>query len=285
VIICVNGQFVPEEQALISVFDRGFLYGDGLFETMRVDHQEPFQWAAHHDRLQRGANFLRMHLPYDHKTLRHYAAELIRANRMPEAILRLQVTRGRGLRGYGVQGAGEPNLVMTLDSLPATARLSAPRWRLATSTLRVFSQDPLVPYKTCNRLGSILAQAEAQSRGVDEALLLNEHGQVVETSSANLFWMAGDEVYTPPLNAGALPGITRAVVLDICQQLTLATREKAAPLAEIKRADCVFLTSSTWGIVEVNSLDEVTLGSTPLLATLRAAYEQRRSQEPSTALR
>ena len=284
-IMFLNGQFVPEEQAFISVFDRGFLYGDGLFETMRVDNQEPFQWTAHRERLQRGADFLRIHLPYDHKTMRHYAAELIRANRMPEAILRLQVTRGRGPLGYGIQGASAPSLVMTLHPLPPTARLSPPRWRLATSSLRICSQDPLLPYKTCNRLGSILSRAEAETRSADEALLLNEHGQAVETSSANLFWTEGGKICTPPLSTGALPGITRAVVLDISQQLALATQEIAAPLAEIKRADSVFLTLSTWGIVEVGSLDEVCFPHSPLLATLRSAYELRRSHEPSTALR
>jgi branched-chain amino acid aminotransferase len=281
----LNGQFLPEEQAFISIFDRGFLYGDGLFETMRVYDGEPFQWTAHRERLQRGADLLRLHLPYDKKTLRHYAAELVRANRMPEAILRMQLTRGRGDRGYGIQGANEPSLTMTLHPVPTSSRQNQPRWRLTTATTRVASRDPLLAYKTCNRLTSILARVEAENLGAEEALLLNENDLVVETSSANIFWLADGIVCTPPLNTGALPGITRLVVLDLCQILHQQAREKTAPLEEIKRADSVFLTLSSWGIVEAAALDEVQFAESPLVALLRDAYEKRVGQEKSTALR
>ena len=100
VLIFLNGQFVPEERAVVSVFDRSFLYGDGLFETMRVFHRKPFRWEQHIERLQRGADFLGIKLPFTPEALRRFAGELVAKNNLPDALLRLTLSRGVGVRGY-----------------------------------------------------------------------------------------------------------------------------------------------------------------------------------------
>src|SRR5690349_13891777 len=117
-IVFLNGQFVPEEQATISVFDRSFLYGDGLFESLRVTRGKPFRWWDHMERLRKGGDFLGIKIPFACKSLEKFAAELIAKNQMPEALLRLTVSRGVGPRGYSPKGADKPVVVMTLHPFP-----------------------------------------------------------------------------------------------------------------------------------------------------------------------
>lgn len=124
----LNGQFVPEAAATVSVFDRSFLYGDGLFETMLVSNGKPFRWMQHMDRLERGAEFLGIKTPFTREALAGCAAELIAQNQMPEALLRLTLSRGVGVRGYSPKGADKPTLVMTLHAIGARIpRASASR--------------------------------------------------------------------------------------------------------------------------------------------------------------
>ncbi len=177
-IVFLNGKFVPEDQAVVSVFDRSFLYGDGLFETMRICKGEPFRWEQHLERFAHGAEFLKIRLPFSSDSLRGFVAELVSRNQMPEALLRATLSRGIGLRGYSPKGADRPSLVMSLHPAPA---LDAPaRWSLVTSSCRLPANEPLAQFKTCNKLPQILARAEADAAGADEALLLNTEGYVVE---------------------------------------------------------------------------------------------------------
>src|SRR6266403_5504984 len=118
-IVFLDGKFVPEEQAVVSVFDRSFLYGDGLFETMRVSGGQPFLWTEHLERLQRGAAFLKIQIPFSADVLRAHAEQLIRLNQLPDALLRLTLSRGVGPRGYSPRGADDPRLVMALHPFPA----------------------------------------------------------------------------------------------------------------------------------------------------------------------
>src|SRR5438874_2265770 len=131
--VFVNGQFVPEEEAVVSVLDRGFLYGDGLFEAVRIFNGQPFRWFQHLERLQRGAEFLGIKLPFSPDALRGFAEELILQNEMPDSLLRLTLSRGIGPRGYSPKGAEQPTIVMSLHPVPALHQEKAPRWRLVTS--------------------------------------------------------------------------------------------------------------------------------------------------------
>lgn len=288
--IFLNGQFVPEDRAVVSVFDRGFLYGDGLFETMRVANGQPFRWAQHLARLQQGAEFLKIKLPFAPAELRRFADRLIAQNRLPNSLLRLTVSRGVGARGYSPKNADQPTCVMTLHPLPETPGWSSsfslsgdtlkrglqpaepPRWKLITSTLRLPAGDPLAQFKTANKLWQVLARAEADAAGADEALLLNTAGHVAEATSANVFWVEGHAVCTPPLAAGILPGVTRAAVMELCAAQGLAVTEKNCPPEKLLGADGVFLTLSSLGVVSVAELDGHALKTSPLVETLQEGY-------------
>ncbi len=274
-LVFLNGNFVPEEQATVSVFDRAFLYGDGLFETLRVYRGSPFCWPEHFERLQRGAAFLGIRVPFDEGELRALALRLIRENGMPEALLRITLSRGIGLRGYSPKGAERPNLVMTLHPAPDLTGQARPGWRVITASIRLSAHEPLAQFKTCNKHPQILARAEADAAGADEALLLNTEGEVVEGATSNLFWIRENIIETPPLAGGILPGVTRLVTLELCQKLGLKVRETGITSAELHQVQGVFLSLSSWGVVEVVSLDRRNLSRSPLLETLQRSYEEK----------
>ena len=269
--VFLNGEFVPAERATVSVLDRGFLYGDGLFETMRVHRGQPFCWEAHLERFERGAAFLKIPLLFTREQLLAAAVKLIELNQLQEAVLRLMLSRGPGARGYSPRGANAPTTVMTLHPLP----LPPASVRLLTSTLRVAAGDPFAPYKIANRLLHIMARAEAEERGADEALLLNTNGHVAETASGNVFWTERGLVCTPHDDAGALHGITRGVVRELCGELGLPIESREATASQLQKADGVFVTGSVSGIVPVASLDGVLISSSPLVGKLQAVYQAR----------
>jgi branched-chain amino acid aminotransferase len=272
-IVFLNGEFVPEEQATVSVFDRSFLYGDGLFESLRVTRGKPFRWWDHMERLRKGGDFLGIKIPFTCKSLEKFAAELIAKNQMPESLLRLTVSRGVGRRGYSPKGAATPTLVMTLHALPPVTA-SGHGWKLHTASLRLPAGEKLAQFKTANKLAQVLARAEADVAGADEALLLNTNGFVVEGASSNLFWVEGETVCTPPLASGILAGVTRAVLVEICQQLAVTFAEREITGEKLRRASGVFLTLSSLGVVECGKLDGTVLARSPLVETLRRAYEE-----------
>jgi aminodeoxychorismate lyase len=268
----LNGEFVPEEKALVSVLDRGFLYGDGLFETMRVVASQPFRWKEHMHRFRRGAEFLRIRVPYDAKAQRRFADELIARNAVRDCVLRVTLSRGSGPRGYSPQGAQTPTFVMTLQAAPAIDLQHPPRWRAIRSSFRMTANDPLNAFKTANKLTQVLARAEADAAGVDEVLLLNDRQEVVSASAANVLWVEGRSVCTPALKTGALPGVTRGVVFELCRSLEIAVREVSATFDQVRKAQGVFLTGSVVGIIEVSEIDTTPVRAAPLVAKLQAAY-------------
>jgi branched-chain amino acid aminotransferase len=271
-IVFLNGQFVPEEQAVVSVFDRGFLYGDGLFETLRIYGGIPFRWAEHLRRLGEGARLLGIPLPWPAAQLRGYLDQLVQRNQMPDALLRLTVSRGVGARGYSPKGADQPTLVMTMHPPPDANGEPTPQWRVLTASVRLPANEPLAQFKTCNKLPQILARAEAEAAGADEALLVNTLGEVVEAASSNLFWIKDNTICTPPLTSGILAGVTRTVVLELCREFGLPTREGAISPGELLRVEGVFLSLSSWGIIEVVSVDHHPAERSALVKNLQDAY-------------
>jgi aminodeoxychorismate lyase len=254
------------------VFDRGFLYGDGLFETIHIFNGKPFRWREHLERLQAGAEFLKIKLPFAPEALRGFVDELIAKNNLPDALLRVTLSRGIGVRGYSPKGAESPTVVMSLHPAPANGSKSS-RWKLITSSHRLPANEPLAQFKTCNKLAQILARAEADAADADEALLLNTDGFVVEGASSNLFWIEDDTICTPPFASGILPGVTRAVVLEICKKLGLKTNEANIGVEGLKSADGIFVSLSSFGIVEVASLDGYAVKSSPLIKQLQQNYQ------------
>ncbi len=273
-LVFLNGKFVLEDKAVVSVYDRGFLYGDGLFEAIRVLNGKPFCWRQHMERLQQGTRFLKIKLPLSSAKLLHFAETLIAKNKMPDCLLRLALSRGIGAPGYSPKDAKKPTLVMSLRPAPKISSTKLPQWKLITSSFRIPANDPLARLKTCNKLPQVLARAEADAAGAGEALLLNTDGFVAEGASSNLFWIKSSVIYTPPLAASILPGITRAVVFEIAGQLKISIREKNIRSKDLARADGVFLSLTSLGIVEAKALDGKILSKSPLTGRIGHAYTE-----------
>jgi 4-amino-4-deoxychorismate lyase len=270
--VCINGKVIPQAEAQVSVFDRGFMYGDGLFETLRVYQGRPFLWEEHLQRLRNTAKFLNLELPCHHQTLLEWVQELIQMNRFPEGLLRIQLSRGPGPRGYSPARVAAATLVISLHPTQQSGVKNSPKKKkLKTTSLHVYSHDPLLHYKTTNRLMNVLASAEVGHSGV-EALFLNEKNEVTESVNSNVFWISGSELCTAPTDCGLLPGITRKLILDICPSVGLIPIEKKAQLKTLLNADAVFLTLSSQGIVAVSQIDGRHVASSNHTQHLYQAY-------------
>ena len=272
VLVFLNGQFLPESQAVVPVSDRGFLLGDGLFETIRVVRRRPFRLPQHLERLARGAEFLKIKLPFTPDELKVFAGQLVEQNKLPDAILRLTLTRGPGLRGYAPTGEGKPTVVMTLHPVPSPP--SPAGWNLITSSFRIPAGDPLASFKTTSKILHVMARAEAAEQGADEALLLNTNGEVAETAGGNLFWVHDDTICTVPAGQGILPGVTRAVVLEICQMLGLQAGERTVKPEALRNFAGLFITQSVFGIVPVVKFDGVPVPPSPLVGQIERSYHK-----------
>jgi len=278
-IVFLNGRFLPEAEAMVPLHDRGFLLGDGLFETIRVAHGRPFRLAQHLERLSRGAGFCKISLPVSPKEMQGIAAELIQKNGLADAVLRITLTRGTGKRGYSISGADQPTLAMTLHPLPAQSPDEPVLWSLITSSFRIPASDALASFKSTSKMLNVLARAEAEEQGADEALLLNTNGEVAETAGGNLFWVYQDEICTVPTGRGVLPGVTRAVVLEICQTLGLRTNKRVIKPEMLRNAEGIFVTQSALGIVPVASFDGRPVAPSPLTDQLALAYSEMLARE------
>lgn len=270
--VFLNGNIVPDTEAKVSVFDRSFCYGDGLFETVPVWAGAFFRWRQHWQRLETGAAALGIEIPFPEDQLRSAGLELVQRNIGTAGLLRVQLSRGAGVRGYSPAGAKQPVVVMTAHAAPKLSREPVPGWNLVTSSIRLPLRDVLSPVKSCNKLRQVLARTEAEGKGADEALLLNMLGDVAEGTGSNLFWIEQQAVKTPPLASGALEGVTRSVVLELCRRLGVdATEERCLP-SRLGEANGVFLTLSSYGIVAGRSLDGRQLLACPLTGELQRAY-------------
>jgi len=271
-VVFLNGKFMPEAEAVVPLNDRGFLLGDGLFETTRIANRRPFRLAQHLDRLARGADFLKIKLPYSLKEIQKFAADLVEKNSLEDAILRITLTRGPGKRGYSTNGASQPTLAITLHPLPPQNGDEPVQWSLITSPFRIPASDSLSAFKSTSKALNILARAEAESRDADEALLLNTNGEVAEAAGGNLFWIYHDKICTVPTGRGVLPGITRAVVLEICQALGLETNKRIIKPEMLRNAEGIFITQSALGIVPIVSFDGLPVAPSPLVDQIATAY-------------
>jgi aminodeoxychorismate lyase len=273
-IVFLNGNFLPEADAVVPLNDRGFLLGDGLFETMRVAGGRPFRFAQHLERLSRGADFLKIKLPFTPREIQNFAVQLIEKNELAEAVLRVTLTRGAGGRGYSTQGADQPMLALTLHPLPPANTDEPLYWSLVTSSFRIPAGDLLASFKTTSKVLNVLARAEAEDRGADEALLLNTNGEVAESAGGNIFWVYQEKICTVPTGRGVLPGITRAVVLEICQSLGLETNKCIIKPEHLRNAEGIFVTQSALGIIPVAALDGLPVAPSPLVDQISSAYSE-----------
>ena len=268
----VNGKIVAEEDAVVSVFDRSFRYGDALFEAVLVRHGEMFRWPQHAARLERSAAILKISLPGGTEALKLAASELLKINQVTDAVIRIQISRGTGPRGYAPTGTEQTCVVISVHPAPERPAALA-TWKLIVSSFRIATRDPLAQLKTCSRLLQVMAAAEAREHGADEALLFNTDGHLTEGSTSNVFWIDRGCVCTPPLEVGLLPGVTRAVILEICESLGTPHAERNAGLDVLRSCEGIFLSFTSRGIVEADSLDGSPLKRSPVTARLQKEFE------------
>jgi branched-chain amino acid aminotransferase len=275
--VWIDGEITDGAEARVPVTDHGLLYGDGIFEGIRVYGGRVFRLDAHMARFETAARAIALELPGGIAAVREVVLETVRATGSDEAYVRLIATRGEGALGVDPTTCPRPRLICLVDRV----RIYPPEKLLAgidlvTSSLRRPPADVLDPrIKSLNYLNNVLAKLEARQRGADEALMLNAQGMVAEASVANVFVVRDGVLLTPPATDGALEGITRATVLEIAATLGLPAREQTLGRFDFFAADEAFLTGSGAGIVPVRSLDgrDVGCGAPgPVYAKIRAAF-------------
>lgn len=245
--IALNGLILPLEEAHISPEDRGFRFGDGVFETIRITRGRPYLLNEHLQRLQQGVDALHIDQPLHDLPL--LGAKLIEKNKVAEGILRIAISRGVGSRGYLPLGQQHPTVYLTALSMPDEEM--AARQLIVSHYRRVSPKALPTHVKHANGLNSILARLEAAKAGADEALMLGEDDLVSEASSANIFWRRNDKVYTPALSTGCLNGIMRQRFMSLFDVI-----ECEEPLDALLDADAAILTNSAYYLVPVTRIKD-----------------------------
>ncbi len=262
VYLSTHGRVLDPEHATISVFDRGFLYGDSVYETLRTVGGQAFELEPHLHRLRRSAAGIGFELPFSDAEISDAIGKTLAAANNPLSRIRVIVTRGTGPIALDTRVAESPVLVVLvtpLEDQDHEARLRG------ISAVIVGRQDyfrpGLIGLKTGNYLGNILALRQAHEQGADDAILCNAEGEVAEGSTSNLFLVIDGRVHTPSLASGLLAGITRDLVIRLlATRLGLETTERTVLVEDLPRADELFLTSSIRGVMPVTRLDGVAVG-------------------------
>jgi len=273
--VSLNGRILPLSAARIPVFDRGLLFGDGIYETVRAYAGRPFRLAEHLRRLADSARRLGFRLPVGPSTLERAVGRTLGANRLREARIRIVVTRGVGLPELSaVRGTRPMWLVYALPYLPPPeAAYRAGVRAIVPSVVRNDrrSVDPAI--KASSLLNNLLAAREAARAGAREAIMLNPAGFVAEAASANVAWVKDGVLRTPSLDCGILAGVTRGIVLDLARRLGVRVREGRFRPAALERADEAFVTASTIEILPLASLGRRRYPAVrPVTRTLALAY-------------
>jgi branched-subunit amino acid aminotransferase/4-amino-4-deoxychorismate lyase len=279
--ICfLNGALLPLSEAAVSVDDGGLLYGDGLFETIRIYAARPFLPDLHWPRLLEGADFLEIPAP-DLRELNAAVKQVIRANAVNEGVLRLTLTGGAGRRALWPRPAAvQPTLLITVrDIVPYPDHRYSQGSRAVLAGFPRNEHSPLVKIKSLNFMENMLGKREAFRRGCDECLFVNTRGQLTEGATSNLFLFNGKRLLTPAIRCGLLPGITRGVVLKLArEQLGLAVEESVLYRADLEQAEEAFLTASIMEIMPLVEVDGQKIGAGlpgPLSRSLLAEYRAR----------
>jgi branched-chain amino acid aminotransferase len=277
--VWIDGEIVEGGEARVPVTDHGLLYGDGIFEGIRVYGGRVFRLDAHLARFETAARAIALELPGGIAAAREIVLETVRAYGSEEAYVRLIATRGEGALGVDPTTCSHPRLICVVDRVRIypPEKLSA-GVDLVTSSVRRPPADVLDPrIKSLNYLNNVMAKLEARQRGADEALMLNAHGMVAEASVANVFAVRNGILLTPPASDGALEGITRATVLELAATLGIPAREQTLGRFDLFAAEEAFLTGTGAGIVPIRSLDHRVLGSGspgPVYEKVRAAFAE-----------
>jgi len=257
VLVHLNGRLVDETAAVVPVTDRGFLYGDGVFESMRAVHGRIFRLEAHLERLERSASLAEIDGVPSGAVLAGELRDLLEANGLGDARLRLTLTRGAGRPGDYVGALGPPTRVATAAAFTGIdARLYAEGVGLAVVRRQAVPAAVLdAAIKTTSRLSAVLARREAARAGAFEAALLDAAGHLTEGTTSNLFLVRDGRLLTPAIDGNALPGVTRAVVLETARAAGIGVDEGPLPRRLLDAADEIFLTNTSWEVLPVTCVD------------------------------
>ena len=280
--VSVNGRITDAREAVISVFDHGFLYGEGVYETMRTYAGRAFLFDRHMRRLRRSAQLITLPLPFSDDDLAAQIRQTMAAASLggSEAYIRVLVTRGIGELTYDPKATPTPSVVIIVKphvDLPADVYEQGVRV-VIVDVVRNHpgSVNPLI--KSNNLMNSALAMQEALQRGGFEGVMRNYRGELTECTTANLFIVRDGGALTPPLDAGLLPGITREFLFEVGQETGIAVREQTLRDADLFGADEAFLTSTTREIVPITRVDDRVIGSGaagPVTRALLSAFRAR----------
>lgn len=260
--IFLNGEFVPKHEAKVSVYDHGYLYGDGVFEGIRIYSGNVFRLKEHLVRLFESAKSILLEIPYTLEELTELVAETIRKNQLSDGYIRLVVSRGAGNLGLDPASCPVATVVIIAEQLALfPAEFYETGIPIITVATRRNRPDVLSPQvKSLNYLNNILVKIEAKLAGVLEALMLNEQGYVAEGSGDNVFLVKGNKLITPPSSAGALEGITRNAIMELGKKLGYDVREELFTRHDVYVADEVFLTGTAAEVIAVTKVDGRTIG-------------------------
>jgi len=277
--VWLNGALVEKEQAKLTVLDHGTLYGDGVFEGIRVYNGKVFQCQAHVDRLFNSARYIRLAVPYTKQEITQAIHDTIAANAVTDGYIRLVVTRGEGTLGLSPNRCPTPGVFIIADQI---ALYPEEMYRdgmavIIAKTVRTSPRMLSPAVKSLNYLNNIMANLEATDAGVAEAVMLNEHGNISECTGDNIFIVVGGKLITPPVGAGILEGITRTVVMRLAGKLAIPVAERDIIPDQLYQADECFLTGTAAEVIAVTKVDGRTIGSGrpgPVTSRLLAAFRQ-----------
>jgi branched-chain amino acid aminotransferase len=261
--IYLDGKFVPEADAKVSVFDHGLLYGDGIFEGIRFYNGRVFRLEEHLERLWDSARSICLEIPMGRGEMTEALLETIRQNGLREGYIRLIVTRGVGNLGLNPAQCKRPSIIIIATTIALYSKeVCETGLTVVTCATRRTSPAALNPaVKSLNYLNNVMARIEANLAGADEALMLNEAGNVAECTADNVFIIKRGNIFTPPIAAGALRGITRSVVFDIAAELGLKITETDITRHDVFVADECFLTGTAAEVIPVVKADGRMIGN------------------------
>ncbi len=282
--VYISGSLVDKEQAMVSVFDHGLLYGDGVFEGIRVYGGNVFLLKEHIDRLYESAKSIRLEIPITPEEMVKATEETVAANDIDDGYVRLVVTRGSGTLGLDIRKTRNPQIIIIADTITMYApEVYEQGMQLVTaSTIRNHPGALSSRVKSLNYLNNIMAKIEGTDQGAVEALMLNHNGQVAECTGDNIFIVKDGTITTPPADAGILEGITRNTVIGLAGEAEHTVLEKLFVRHDIYVADECFLTGTAAEVIAVVSLDGRQIGSGkpgPITQDLRRRFQELTRQQ------